>query len=161
MPDYVHAATSTRTGIKAIRRAHPERSIPDGADLSSIGYLPLERTDPPVPAPDEIIVPGPPEEYEPGKWCESWLTRPAPPPSVPASVTPRQARLALRAAGLLDQVPAAIVAIEDPDVRTDVEIEWEYSTAIERAHAWVDSLGTALGLDSDGLDQLFIAASAL
>ena len=51
---------------------------------------------------------------------------------VPASVTPRQARLALLQIGKLDAVSAALAAIPDPAQRTAAQIEWEYATVIER-----------------------------
>lgn len=80
--------------------------------------------------------------------------------SVPQSVTPRQARLALLGAGLLAQVEAAIAAMPEPDKSVAV-IEWEYAVSIERSSAWIGSLGTALGLDDLALDQLFITAKTL
>lgn len=87
------------------------------------------------------------------------FTTPARAIAIPSQITPRQARLQLLASGLLDQVDAAIAAIEDPVAKAEVQIEWEYSATIDREHIWVGALGSALGLDSAALDVLFIAAS--
>jgi hypothetical protein len=75
-------------------------------------------------------------------------------------VSPRQARLALNAAGLLANVETAIEAMSDPE-KTIVRLEWEYATQIERTSTWVVSMGTALGLTELELDQLFVTAAGL
>lgn len=82
------------------------------------------------------------------------------PPAVPASVTMRQARLALLAAGKLDDVQTAIDALPEP-TRSVARIEWEYSQAVERDRELVVVLGSALGLDAAALDALFIDAVRL
>ncbi|WP_136414844.1 hypothetical protein [Herbaspirillum sp. ST 5-3] len=81
--------------------------------------------------------------------------------AVPRSVTMRQARRALFAAGLYDSVDAAIAAIEDPSTRKAAQIEWEYSQEVHRDKDLVQMLAPALGLDDAALDQLFITASRL
>lgn len=86
---------------------------------------------------------------------------PPPPPVVPQEVTRRQAKQALLLAGLLDNVQPAIDAIEDATQRGLVQIEWDDSQVFQRDRPALIGLGTALGLDSDGLDQLFIQAGAL
>ena len=85
---------------------------------------------------------------------------PAAPPSVPAEVTMRQARLALHAAGKLPAVNAAINALPDPP-KTAALIEWEYSSTVRRDSQFVALLGPALGLDAADLDALFVAAAKL
>jgi len=75
-------------------------------------------------------------------------------------VTPRQARLELAKRGLLANIDEIIALIPEPD-KTVVEIEWEYAVSIERNSPWVIQLGSALGLDEEGLDELFKAAAAL
>lgn len=87
------------------------------------------------------------------------LPPPGPPP-VPDQVTMRQARLALLGAGLLDDVTAAIDALPEP-TRTAARIEWEYSTSVQRHRGLVQQLGSALGMTSEQLDALFIAAAAI
>lgn len=79
---------------------------------------------------------------------------------VPAEVTMRQARLALLAAGLLDDVEAAIAGMDEP-AKTAAQIEWEYSNALERDNTLVAILGPALGLSTNQVDDLFRAAAQL
>jgi len=80
----------------------------------------------------------------------------APPVTVPASVSMRQARLALLGAGLLDTVEAAIAGAGPA-----AKIEWEYAQEVQRASGLVPSLATALGMTSAQIDALFVAAAAL
>ena len=70
-------------------------------------------------------------------------------------ITPRQARLALHRAGLLDEV-ATVLAVDK-----EMEIWWEYSLDIQRNHDMVIALGTQLGLTEAQLDQLFVDGSKL
>lgn len=79
---------------------------------------------------------------------------------VPASVTMRQARLALLATGKLDAVAAAIAALPSPQ-REVAQIEWEFASGIDRASNVVAMLGPALGLDEAAFDALFVAAAQL
>lgn len=79
---------------------------------------------------------------------------------VPDSIDMRRARLALRAAGHLAAVNAAIEAMEGY-AGEDARIEWEYATAIKRDHPVVAAMQTVLGLTDEDLDNLFIAAATL
>ncbi len=79
---------------------------------------------------------------------------------VPASVTMRQARLALLAAGRLQMVEAAIAALPDPP-QTAARIEWDFSNEVQRYNGFVALIGPAIGLDAAGLDDLFIKAEKL
>ena len=83
-----------------------------------------------------------------------------PPPIIISSVTMRQARLALLAAGKLGQVAAAIASLPSP-AKEQAQIEWEYSITVERNRPFVLQLGAALGLDDAALDALFTAAAQL
>lgn len=85
---------------------------------------------------------------------------PPPGPIIPQSVTMRQARLALLASGLLDDVEAAIAALPSP-AKDAAKIEWEYSQEVQRHNGFVAQLGPALGLDDAALDALFVSAAAL
>lgn len=76
-------------------------------------------------------------------------------------VTMRQARLALLAAGKLEDVGAAIAAIPDAIARQAAQIEWDYAHEVHRTSPFVQQLGAALGLDDAGLDALFAQAVAL
>lgn len=75
-------------------------------------------------------------------------------------VTMRQARLALLSDGKLAAVETAINALPEPD-RSEARIEWDYSSEVHRDRAFVQTLGAALGLDSDALDALFTQAATL
>lgn len=82
-------------------------------------------------------------------------------PTVPASVTRRQARQALLLSGLLDNVQPAIDAIPDATERGMAQIEWDDSQVFERDRPLLIQIGMALGLDDAGLDALFLQAAAL
>ena len=76
------------------------------------------------------------------------------------SVTPRQARLELAKRGQLANIDTIIASLP-AEQQELVQIEWEYAVSIERSSPWVIQLGSALGLDEAGLDELFKAASEL
>ena len=82
------------------------------------------------------------------------------PPYVPASVTMRQARLALLGAGLLASVDAVINSLPSPQ-KEAARIEWEYASEVQRNSGLVPMMGVALGIDDATLDALFIGAAAL
>ncbi|MBS0430493.1 MAG: hypothetical protein JSR41_24670 [Proteobacteria bacterium] len=85
-----------------------------------------------------------------------------PPPFVPVpprSVTMRQARLALLEAGHLAAVNAAIAAMPRPS-KEAAQIEWEFAANVERNSPFLGSLSSALGMDEDQLDQLFLLAAS-
>lgn len=84
----------------------------------------------------------------------------APLVTVPAEVTMRQARRALRLAGKLAQVEAAIDGLPEPQ-RTDARIDWDHSQTVQRHRPLVQLLAPALGLSESDLDQLFILARDL
>lgn len=85
---------------------------------------------------------------------------PPPTPIVPRSVTMRQARLALLAAGHYEKVQAAFASLP-ADVRAAAEIEWEYAGTVERDSAFTKQMAAMLGLDETALDSLFTAAAQL
>lgn len=78
----------------------------------------------------------------------------------PASVTMRQARLALLAAGKLAAVQVAIDALPSPQ-KEAAQIEWDYSNEVLRHNGFVAHLAPALGLTSAQLDALFVQAARL
>jgi hypothetical protein len=77
-----------------------------------------------------------------------------PPPIT--SVTPRQARLALLSAGLLDAAQAAVDAA-DPATK----ITWEYASVFEREDPMILAIGAGLGLTSEQIDTLFTNAAGI
>ena len=76
---------------------------------------------------------------------------------VPEAVTPRQARLALLASGLLDAVETTLAM---PQNRAAL-ITWEYALEIRRDDPLIATIGTAMEMSSGQIDDLFIAAGAL
>jgi hypothetical protein len=81
---------------------------------------------------------------------------PPPPPPPITSVTPRQARLALNAAGLLAQVNAAVAVADQA-----TQITWEFATQIDRNDPLIATLATGLNLSSVQVDALFAQAATL
>lgn len=90
----------------------------------------------------------------------TYTAPPAPPPTIPQSVTMRQARLALMGAGKLATINAAIAGMAGVQGEA-ARIEWEFSSEVKRNQPLVMSMGQALGLTAAQLDALFIAAAAL
>lgn len=90
----------------------------------------------------------------------AWPEPPPIPTPVPQSVTMRQARLALHAAGLLSGVDAAIASMQEP-AKTAATIEWEYASAVERNAGLVPAMAAALGMSEADIDNLFITAATL
>ena len=86
--------------------------------------------------------------------------QPQPEPQPPASVSMRQARLALLAYGIYANVDPAIEAMPEPD-RSAARIEWDYSNEVQRHNGFVSQLGPALGLTEEQIDQLFALAATL
>ena len=81
---------------------------------------------------------------------------------VPQSVTMAQARKALILAGVsIASVDTAIASIPDATQRALAETDWEYAGTVQRDSLLVASLGAALGLTIEGVENLFIQAAAL
>ncbi len=78
------------------------------------------------------------------------------PVTVPETVTPRQARLALIAAGLDDDVDAYFAA--QPKA---VQVAWEFATEYHRDDPIISAAAAAIGLTGQQVDDLFIQAAAL
>lgn len=76
------------------------------------------------------------------------------------AVTMRQARRALLAAGMMAQVDAAIAALPEPQ-RTEAQIEWEYSSEVQRHNGFVEQIAPMLGMTEQDLDNLFALAATL
>lgn len=85
---------------------------------------------------------------------------PAPPKPVPASVTMRQARIALSRAGLLSKAEAAIAQMAG-QAGEEARIEWEYAAELKRNHPLIAALGQALGLSAEAIDDLFREAATI
>lgn len=81
---------------------------------------------------------------------------PLPPPAVPRTVSRMQAKLALHAQGLLDDVEAAVAAAP-----REVQIYWTEVAELHRDHAILNQMTGALGWTSEQVDDLFRAAAAI
>ena len=81
---------------------------------------------------------------------------PAPVITVPQVVTIRQAKLVLLAAGLLDDVDAAVAQADRA-----TKIEWEYATEVNRQWPTLMVLASLMGMTSEALDGLFIEGAKL
>ena len=125
----------------------PEAIYPRVAGVTDVIYL--------ARLPDDFR----PERYE---WRDGLVRLPDPPPEppapepVPQRITALQARRALLAANMLDQVDAAIA--RQPRA---VQITWEYATEIHRDDPMLVEVAQAIGLNTNTLDDLFRAAAKL
>ncbi len=75
---------------------------------------------------------------------------------VPRTVTMRQARQALLAAGLLGAVNEAVA-----EAGAAAQIDWDFSSEVHRDWPMLLALQPALGWTDQQLDALFIAAAKL
>jgi len=82
----------------------------------------------------------------------------APAPTVPESVTPWQAREALRLAGLLGAVNAHIDGLGDDHA---AYVAWHYADRIRRNSPFVETLAPTFNLSEAQLDALFTQAAGL
>jgi hypothetical protein len=88
---------------------------------------------------------------------ETVTEHPVPPVlPVPASISPRQARLILLQNNLLTAVEEAIAASS-----AEIQIEWEYATEIRRDSPTVAAIGVYLGLTDNQIDDMFRSAAVL
>lgn len=81
-------------------------------------------------------------------------------PSVPSSVTIRQAKLQMSRAGILSDVDAAIAAMEG-QAGEEARIDWQYATELRRDHPLVEALGPTLSLTDEAIDALFVEAAKI
>lgn len=86
-------------------------------------------------------------------------------PAVPQSVTMRQARQKLAAITVdgmtgIEKTNAIIASMSEPE-KTQAQIEWEYSTVVERDRPLVALMMAEFPLTEVETDQLFIEASQL
>jgi hypothetical protein len=80
---------------------------------------------------------------------------------VPEVVTPRQAKIALLQAGLLDDVEAGIEALEDQGMKRLAQIEWEYAQEVRRDWPLLNTLAAGMGITDAQLDELFRVAAGV
>lgn len=139
-------------------RLYLSRTFP-GVSPESLGYYPLERTPQPETGPWQTLDDGPPEEYEPGKWRETWRMIEVPIEHRRAMmvVSRFQARAALHLAGLLPSVEALMAGDVDPIAK----LAWEDAQEFKRMSPTILALSQSLGLTDAQLDALFDAAMSI
>lgn len=93
---------------------------------------------------------------------EGWQKIPPTPLPVPETVTATQIRLWLVSHGIsINNIYQLIDQIQDPLLKAQIEVQWEYAPYVERNHPMINTLGAALGLDTDQIDDAFRQASLL
>lgn len=175
---YINLTTNQQVSEQEIRAAFPNTSFPS-LFMPPEGYAlvfpaPQPAHNPVIQTVREIV----PQQTTLGHYEQRWevvelfsmqsekdtaiaanteATRKA---NIPQSVTMRQARLALLAAGKLSSVIPAIDTLPEPQ-KSEALIEWEFSGTVERNRPFVLLLGGAIGLSELALDQLFTNAALL
>lgn len=94
-------------------------------------------------------------ENDNGTIRRRWTLEDAPPPPVPQSITPAQAKATLYDAGLLDAAEALVAEHPYPLVR----IYWNSALQFDRDNAYIAAIAYELSLD-ENLDDLFRVAGA-
>jgi hypothetical protein len=87
--------------------------------------------------------------------------QPVLPDPVPERVTQRQLRLAMLGLGLTAEMVEAQLANLPSSQKAAALIEWEYSLDAKRDHPLIASIGQAMGLTDDQVDDIFRAAEAI
>lgn len=151
-----------------IRRDCPQTSFPQPLAPERLADFGVHWVpDDPPPAVDPVtqnLEELPPALID-GAWSRQWRVTEAAPAAVTERlalwraamrVSPRQARLALREAGLLGAVTAWIATADEI-----TRIEWESAGEIRRDWPPIAHCGAALGLAEAQLDGLFALAATL
>lgn len=81
--------------------------------------------------------------------------------NIPEKISKRQMRQQLIIDGLYANVQNVIDSIEDETDRLLTQVFWEDSAEFERNHPMLIQFSTSLGLDSNGIDMLFVKANKL
>lgn len=98
------------------------------------------------------------DSYIDGVIVKKSIPTPEPVVVVPQSVTRKQARLALLAAGHFYAVHDGIESLEEP-IRTEAKINWDDSDTYARDNPFVAMMAQMLGLSNSDVDDLFVAAA--
>lgn len=153
---------------ETLRADYPNTSFPwppPAALLAEYGVFPVMDRDPPAYDPLTHDVEEAPPALVAGSWTRQWRVTAAAPEAVAERLalrradmtcTPRQARLAMQQAGLLDAVTAWIASAD-----ATTQIEWEFALEVRRDWLPILACATALGLSEAQLDALFAQAATL
>lgn len=87
---------------------------------------------------------------------QTWTLREKTPDELRITVTPRQIRQALNAAGLRQQIEAGVTAADQ-----DTKDWWEFATSFESDHPMVIGMCQALGVSDEQRAQVFQLAATL
>lgn len=158
--------------IAELKRDNPDISFPKTIPVTTLekfGVFPvITDTKPIFDESTKTAVLNPPALVN-GEWRKTYSLRDLTPEEISQKldskrsemvVTMRQARLALLAAGKLDLVDDAIALIPEPD-HSKIKIEWQFASTVERKSPWMSTMGSALGLSDEEIDQLFESAKNL
>ena len=144
--------------VDVIRAAHPNMSIPDGADLSGIGYRRiLPAIEIPEPGEGQIVVQRPPQLIA-GQWREVFAVEPAP-VVVPQQITRAQGKATLIKTGRWPAILAYVETISDPTEKAMAQVALHDTLNWERTSPTVLQAAAALGMTSAELDELFISSA--
>lgn len=121
------------------------------AALKAASVLP---TEPPVLAAGERLAEGDPE-FAAGEWRQTWVVTPAPVQGVPEEVDSLAFELTLHNLG----IHAAVLAYVDTLPAVE-QIYWHRRPTMRRDSAMIEAGRIALGLTTEQVDALFVAASA-
>lgn len=78
------------------------------------------------------------------------------------SLTARQLRLGLVSNGIsLSSVTATIGGMSAGPDKDKAQIEWEYASTFNRMHPLIATVGAALGLNEEEIDNMWLAAAGL
>lgn len=121
-------------------------------ELAAIGVLAFTPAEDP---PEGMAVRELTYELVDGQLHEVATYGPAPPPPVPEKVSRMQAKQALLAADLLDDIEEAIAASND----RALQLYWAETSEFHRDHPKVAEIATSLGWTQAQLDDLFRAAA--
>ena len=158
--NYIHEATGTTQSIAAIREAHPNMSIPDGADLRDIGY---ERVYPalttPITTGSEVLINKPPKKIN-KIWREVFAVEMAP-VLVPQQITRAQGKAALIMQGHWQEVLDYVAAIQDPTQRALAEVALHDTLTWERSSPFLNAAAEGTGMTDKQLDALFLQAGGI
>lgn len=166
--DYINAITGTIMNIEEIRTSNPHISIPNNADLTSLGYEKLHQLEMPKTSKGYRIEVTKPAKIN-GRWQRGWRQVQLDEnekmeliaSSVPAQVSMKQFRLALLYAGLLNTIESGINEIQDPILRQATKIEWEYDTSIKRDKEIIKTIASVLDLSIEQVWDLLKYANSL
>lgn len=158
--NYINETTQIVCSIQAIRQAHPNMSIPDGADLQDIGYATvLPALTVPEAGATQVRVAAPPQLVD-GAWRECWVLEDKP-RVVPEQITRAQGKIVLLQLGLWQPALDYVAGLTDPLAKATGEVALHDTTYWSRSSPFLNAAAESLGLSSSDLDALFVTASEI